>query len=284
MITMKDMSFGYNKGSLFEGLSLDINKGNIYGLLGLNGSGKTSLLRLISGLLFPKGGRIRVLGEDPGRRTPGLLSKIIVLPEELNAPCITDREYAMSRSVFYPEFDHDQFERYLDEFEIPRNKKLNNLSYGQKKKYLLSFGLASRCELFIMDEPTNGLDIPSKVVFRKLAAEALTEDRLFIVSTHQVRDVDTLLDSIIILSDGKILFSHALGDVENRLHMTRTSSPPDENAEGLIFSQSVIAAHLSVWAGANENGTSIDLEVLFNAIMAKSEIINSFLTEKGETV
>lgn len=284
MVNIEDMSFGYNGGLLFEGLNLKLEKGSIYGLLGLNGAGKTSLLKLISGLLFPKSGRIRVMGENPSRRPPGLLSQIIVLPEELNTPSISEREFTASRSAFYPKFDHTQFERFLQEFDIPRNRKLNKLSFGQKKKFLLSFGLASGSELLVLDEPTNGLDIPSKVLFRSLVAEALTEERIFIISTHQVRDVDPLIDSITILHEGKVLFEESMADVQKQLHMTQTHSPPAENADGLIYSQAVVGGYWAVWSGADEDGSPVDLEILFNTVIARPDIVGKLLSREGEAV
>jgi len=180
-ITIRDMFFSYNGKDLFSSLNLEMEKGNIYGLLGLNGAGKTTLMKLLSGLLFPRRGEVRVLGGVPGERKPDTLSRIFVLPEELNMPSITEKEFLLSNSPFYPGFDLSRFGRYLGEFDVPRDKKLNKLSYGQKKKFLLSFGLACGSELLVLDEPTNGLDIPSKGLFRRLVAEALTDERIFVI-------------------------------------------------------------------------------------------------------
>jgi ABC-2 type transport system ATP-binding protein len=266
------MSFGYNSSNLFSGLNLEMEQGNIYGLLGLNGAGKTTLMKLLTGLLFPKTGEIRVMGEDPSRRTPGLLSRIFVLPEELNTPSISEKEFLLSYTPFYPGYDRAQFERYLGEFDVPRNKKLNKLSLGQKKKFMLSFGLACGSELLILDEPTNGLDIPSKGLFRRLVAEALTEERIFIISTHQVRDVESLIDPITILHEGKVLFEHSMAEVNERLHMTRTSTPPAADAEGLIYSEAAVGGYWAVWKGADVNGGPIDLEILFNTVISRPEV------------
>jgi ABC-2 type transport system ATP-binding protein len=266
------MSFGYNRANLFSGLNLEMEQGNIYGLLGLNGAGKTTLMKLLTGLLFPKEGEIRVMGENPSLRHPGLLSRIFVLPEELNTPSISEKEFLLSYTPFYPGYDRAQFERYLGEFDVPRNKKLNKLSLGQKKKFMLSFGLACGSELLILDEPTNGLDIPSKGLFRRLVAEALTEERIFVISTHQVRDVESLIDPITILHEGKVLFEHSIAEVNERLHMTRTSTPPAADAEGLIYSEAAVGGYWAVWKGADVNGGPIDLEILFNTVISRPEV------------
>ena len=195
------------------------------------------------------------MGEEPRLRRPNWLSRVYVLFEEFSAPNISLRGYVSSRIPFYPSFNSDQFERFLREFDIPGNPTLSKLSYGQKKKILISFGLASGCALLIMDEPTNGLDIPSKEIFRSLVAESLTEDRVFVLSTHQIRDVNALIDPLIILHNGQILFTHFMAEIMEHIHMTRSTSPPPENAEGLIYSQASVGGYWAVWAGAGDENS-----------------------------
>ena len=165
MIEIRHLDFGYEDTPLFRNLDIEFRPGNIYGLLGLNGAGKTTLLRLMTGLLFAGGGGLRSLGYDPAKREPGFLSQVYMLPEEFNVPGITDGQYVAALAPLYPRFDTAAFERYVTEFALPRGKKLTALSYGQKKKFLLSFGLATRSGLLVLDEPSNGLDIPSKGLF-----------------------------------------------------------------------------------------------------------------------
>ena len=226
MIQIDNLSFGYHRESLFTDTSLKLGPGNIYGLLGLNGAGKSSLLRLMSGLLFPAGGQVDVLGYEPAKRQPDFLSKTFVLPENVVVPNLTGKEYVSIQSPFYLNFDVAQMEQNLDRFEIPQDRKLPALSHGQQKKFLLSFGLACNAEFLILDEPTNGLDIPSKGLFRRLVAESLTEEQTFIVSTHQVHDLESLIDSIIILYEGRILFNQGLDEVSSQLRMSTTSERP----------------------------------------------------------
>ena len=281
MISLAGMTFGYNESILFDELSLDMHKGNIYGLLGLNGAGKTTLMKLLSGLLFPKSGDVTVLGEIPSRRYPDFLSRIFFLSEEIYTPAMSEQEFVVSHSAFYPRFDNERFERYLQEFDLPRGKKLHKLSYGQKKKFLLSFGMACGCELLILDEPTNGLDIPSKGLFRRLVAEAIDDERLFIISTHQVRDVDSLIDPVTILHEGKVIFNHGLSEVFDSIHMTRTSSPPKSDAEGLLYTEAAVGGYWSVWKGPDKNGGPIDLEILFNTVISRPEVYESVFSAQG---
>ena len=160
MITIKDLSFGYAKQRsrqpyLFSHLDLDLEPGNIYGLLGKNGAGKTTLLKLICGLRFPQEGECRVMDFPPEKRSPGMLEEIFLVPEEFHVPPLVPAVHADIYSVFYPRFDRTALLDFLKEFELPEDKRLSDLSYGQKKKYLLAFGLATGCRLLVLDEPTN---------------------------------------------------------------------------------------------------------------------------------
>ena len=268
MIEVRELDFGYGREALFRGMDLTLTPGNIYGLLGINGAGKSTLLKLVTGLLFSEAGSLTAIGYDPARREPGFLAQVFVLPEELNVPSVSDREYVATRARFYPRFDHARFERYCQEFEIPRGRKLTALSYGQKKKFLLSFGLACQSALLVMDEPTNGLDIPSKGQFRRLIAEALTEERLFVISTHQVRDVAALIDPIVILHQGRVLLSRTLGEIASRVRMQLTATRPAESSAGLLHWEPAVDGFWTVWEDADDGG-QIDLEVLFNTVVAR---------------
>jgi ABC-2 type transport system ATP-binding protein len=268
MIEIQGLSFGYRGDPLFRDISLELAPGNIYGLLGVNGAGKSTLLRLMTGLLYPAGGAVRGFGHDPTRREPSFLAQVFMLPEELHVPTLSAREYVRARAGFYPAFDHAQLERYLRDFDLPANPRLTALSYGQKKKFLLAFGLASNAPLVVLDEPTNGLDIPSKSLFRRVVAEALSDRRLFVISTHQVRDVGALIDPIVILQGGEVVLNRTLGEIAAKVRMSHSASPPPPSAAGLLFSEAAVGGYWSVWRDPSSNDDPLDLEVLFNTVIA----------------
>ena len=268
MVQMEQVRFGYGREELFSDVELALEPGNIYGLLGLNGAGKSTLLRLMTGLLFPRSGRIRVLGQDPGRRAPGFLSRVFVLPENLDVPSVTDREYVASRAPFYPGFDRERMARCLDELEVAGGgRKLSQLSHGQQKKFLLSFGLASGASLLVLDEPTNGLDIPAKGLFRRLVAEALREDRTFVVATHQVRDVESLVDGLVILHEGRILFNLSVATASAGLRTARESRRPEDDANGLVYLEPALGGFATVRRVRSAGDHRLDLELLFKAVI-----------------
>lgn len=281
MIEVENLSFGYGGEDLFRNLRLSLEPGNIYGLLGLNGAGKSTLLKLMTGLLFPHSGSLSSLGYEPKRREPSFLSQVFFLPEEMNVPNVTAEEYVNIRAPLYRDFDHAAFKRYLQEFELPAGHKLIQLSHGQKKKFLLSFGLACNSALLVLDEPTNGLDIPSKGQFRRLVAEAVTENRIFLISTHQVRDVESLVDSIVILHQGAVLFNHSMADVSARVKMTQSTTRPDSGANGLLHCEPAVGGFWTVWQDDTGEDGLIDLEVLFNTAIAQPEIYTTLFNTAG---
>ena len=268
MVEIARVRFGYGKELLFEDLSVNLSAGNIYGLLGRNGAGKTSLLRILCGQLYRRGGACRVLGKDPGDRSAELLSDIFFLPEEYYVPSVKPNEYLSMFSPFYPGFLPSKFEELCREFALPANQKLSEFSYGQKKKFLIAFGLASGCSLVLFDEPTNGLDIPSKSQFRRLVASSISEHQTFIISTHQVRDVENLIDPIVIVDEGKIIFSAGMNEVTERLSVRFMQTPPE--GVSALYSEKVLGGYSVVLENTDDSETAMDLELLFNAVVDES--------------
>lgn len=220
MINLSDVSFRYtHQDTLFKHLSLNIEKNGICGLLGKNGSGKTTLLKMIAGLIFADEGKVQVMGFEPQKRIPQFLYEIYFLPEDFFVPSITIEQYIKYYAKFYPRFDYTFMQKGLAEFELTSKHLLTECSYGQKKKFFIVFGLATNCSLLILDEPTNGLDIPSKTQFRKLVAATISEQKLFIISTHQVHDVDKLIDTIVILDEGKIIYQQPIIEQDSRIDL-----------------------------------------------------------------
>jgi ABC-2 type transport system ATP-binding protein len=272
MIDLQNLSFGYRKQKLFTDLSLQLKPGHIHGLLGKNGVGKTTLLKLISGLRYPQGGECRVWDFVPQKRMPGMLEDLYLIPEEFSVPAISIRNYERIYTSFYPRFDSGELLEYEREFDLDREKKLTELSYGQKKKFLLAFGLATNCRLLLLDEPTNGLDIPSKSQFRRVLASALTDDRIIIVSTHQVRDMENLIDNIIILENGKIVFHRNVHEISMHLAFQNEHELPE--GEDVVYAEKVLGGHMVLRENMSGEGSRIELETLFNAVIAEGERVN----------
>lgn len=273
MIQINNLTFSYSqKQSLFNQLNLKLAPGNIYGLLGKNGAGKSTLLKIMTGLLFPDAGNLEVVGFRPKDRHPQFMREIYLVTEEFYLPSLNMEQYARLYSPFYPRFNHGLFQECINELKIPRELMLTSMSYGQKKNFLLSFGLATDCKLLLLDEPTNGLDIPSKSQFRKLVANAIHEERSFIISTHQVRDMENLIDPIIVLDQGKIVFFQDYEAITKKLAFIRQSELPD--SKSLVYFESSLGSYTVVKVNSGSEETNMNLETLFNAVVSNTDKIN----------
>jgi ABC-2 type transport system ATP-binding protein len=273
MVSIRDLHFSYRRKPVFTGLSLDLQPGHIYGLLGANGTGKSTLLRNIAGLLFPRQGSIAAMGFEPGRRLPAFLQKVFLVPEEFSLPAVTIAKWVRYSAVFYPSFDKQQFDRYILDFAIPPEARLDEISYGQQKKALISFALAANTPLLLMDEPTNGLDIVSKSQFRKVIAGAVDGQKCIVISTHQVKDLENLIDRVTIIDEGKILFDQTMDAISRKLNF-KLSSDPQEIANALYEEGSLKGSAL-ILANTDGEDSRPDLEMLYKAIMMEGKKINA---------
>lgn len=275
MVIIRDLIFKYGKKQrlLFENLDCELASGSIVGLLGKNGAGKTTLLKLMIGLLRPTEGTVSVMEHEPAERQPSLLRDIYFLPEELHHPGVSIKNYVKANSGFYPLFDHELLARLIGDFDLPEDKNLNQLSYGQKKKFLISFALSTRCRMLVLDEPTNGLDIPSKSIFRKVMAGSLNDDQLVIISTHQVRDVENLIDRVLMLEQGKFIMQKSIYDISSKLQFTTTTSADGDN----ILYREMVPGGYKVISPQAGGSSSVDIELLFNAISNSAEKMNEYV-------
>jgi len=273
MIQIQHLHFGYRRKKVFEDLSLTLRPGHIYGLLGKNGTGKSTLLRNIAGLLFPREGEVEVLGQAPRKRQPSFLQQVFLVPEELYFPDVPVRQYVACNAPFYPLFHHQQFENYLKEFEVPTGNSLQKMSYGQKKKVLISFGLAANTKVLLLDEPTNGLDIMSKSQFRKVIAGVSDEQKCIVISTHQVKDLENLIDRVAIIDEGGILFDRTLDEI-NAVLQFRLSSDPTE-ISGAIYREEALKGSVIVVPNTDGEEGKVDLELLYKSVVTNGKAVQA---------
>lgn len=273
MINVQQVTFSYTKKSkLLSNINIQLEQGRIHGLLGKNGEGKSTLLKLVSGLVFPQQGEIDVMGFVPQKRDPEMLKDIFFLPEELPQLTLSIENYVKVYAPFYPKFSEEQFDNYLKEFELDNKKAmLNKLSHGQKKKVFIAFGLATNTTLLLMDEPTNGLDIPSKGQFRRMVAAGIDENRCLIISTHQVHDLDSLIDNIIIMDRHEIVFNQTLESIGQKL-LFRVAERSDKS-ENVIYSEDTLRGLFQVCKNVSNEDSKVDIELLFNAVLTNKTAI-----------
>jgi ABC-2 type transport system ATP-binding protein len=276
MIHLNDLQFSYShKKSLFEGINLSMQAGNIYGLLGKNGVGKTTMLNLISGLLFPKDGECTVMGYSPQERKVGFLAQLFYVPDEIVLPAMKMSDFVRVNKTFYPNFSEELLQQCLREFEVEEDENLAKLSHGQKKKIYISFALACQTKLLLMDEPTNGLDIPSKSTFRKLMASVATEERCIVISTHQVRDLDNLIDAVVVMDNSRVLLQGTLDEITEKLTFKAL-----EDDEKSLYEESSVKGRWGVVENKSGEFSKVDMELLFNAVISNKKEIERIFNQK----
>jgi ABC-2 type transport system ATP-binding protein len=280
MIEVRNLYFGYpRKPLLFQDLNLTLKEGHIYGLLGKNGAGKSTLLKNMTGLSFPQKGKCLFNGINVADRPVSALEDIFFIAEELFVPSLTPVQFVANTADFYPKFSQSDFYHYLKALDVDLDGVMDRQSFGQQKKAMVAFGLATNTSLLIMDEPTNGLDIPSKVQFRKLIASVLTENRCIVISTHQVRDLDSLIDTLLVLHEREIAVNQSLDEIIEKIIFGTWS-----DTEGLpvIYEEEGIKGKNAILRNTTGNYSKVDMELLFNAVINGNQSLLNLLKGSHE--
>lgn len=274
MLTVKNLSFHYPKSRpVLKSINLDLKPGNIYGLFGKNGEGKSTLIKIMIGLLFPKSGTCAFSDMGTQKRGVRTLQHMFLVPEDFDMPALAIEAFEKINAPFYPNFSKEQFYNLIEEFKLSPKDVISRLSFGQKKKVLIAFGISANTELLLMDEPTNGLDIPSKSQFRKVMASAVDQGKCIVIATHQVRDLHSLINHVMILDNANVVFDQSLEAVSEGLWFGKANA---SNESDIIYSEATFGGR-SVLVRGEKDETEVDLELLFNGVLSETQKINSIL-------
>ncbi len=269
MIKIENLGFSYGDNVVLRNITMTLEEGRIYGLLGENGVGKTTLLTLLCGLKQPKAGEITIDGHTPYKREPSFLSDQYYLSDEVSAINMRAEEYAKSYGKFWDKFDMGKFLEIMEIFENDASQKMNRMSFGQLKKTYISFALACNCRYIFMDEPTNGLDIPSKAQFRKAVTKYTSEDSTLLISTHQVRDLENIIDPIIILDRQDVLLNASIREIAEKL----TFDYSNERNPNSLYSEMTSGGCVQVYPNTGSEESKVNIEALFNTVHLHKELI-----------
>ncbi len=282
MIEVKELTFQYSaKKKIFNNLSFNLETGHIYGLLGKNGAGKTTLLKLLSGLLFPSKGTIHAGQWQPHHRQADFLEQIFFLPEEYVMPAITGKRYMNMTRGFYPLFCEDTYNDVLKMFSITDDDRLDKLSFGQKKKFLIAFGVATNTPIFILDEPTNGLDIPSKTQLRQVLSEKLSPERLILISTHQARDLQEVITALVVLEQSEVMLKASLTELHKHLGMYEDGGEAHKN---VIYREQVgPKSYVLTPKDDTQPSLPLDLEFLFGSVLHNPVALQQVIVQEANT-
>jgi ABC-2 type transport system ATP-binding protein len=276
MITIKDLGFSYGDKAVLKNISMNLEEGRIYGLLGENGVGKTTLLTLLCGLKKPKVGSIDADGRNPYDRQPSLLSDQYYLSDEVPAMNMKAIEYASYYGKFWENFDMEKFNGVMAVLENDPMRKMNHMSFGQLKKTYIAFALACNTKYLFMDEPTNGLDIPSKAQFRKAVTKYTREDSIILISTHQVRDLENIIDPIIILDRQDVILNATLEEISEKLYFDYSN----EKVEDALYCEMIPGASVQVCLNQNGEDSRVNIEALFNTAHKHKELIKGIFNKQ----
>ena len=275
MIEIKNLGFSYGPKEVLSHISMRIESGNIYGLLGENGVGKTTLLTLLCGLKKPQTGSISVDGRAPYDRSPLLLQEQFYLPDEVYGPQAKAKDFAKENGALWPAFSLDKFMEIIREFEVDPEQKMDSMSAGQLKKTWIAFALACNARHYYMDEPTNGLDIPSKAQFRKAITRYTSEEAAIVISTHQVRDLENVIDPIIILDKQDVLVNASLQDISEKFFFDYGTSIK----EGALYVEQIPGGCIQVYPNTSGEESKVNLEAFFNTVHAHKALVKSMFNK-----
>ena len=276
MISIDNLAFSYGQVPVLSNITMNLEEGRIYGLLGENGVGKPTLLSLLAGLKKPQSGSILTDGADPFKRLPSFLESQFYLPDEVTPRNMTAISWAKSAGVFWPLFSMEKFLTIMNEFETDPSQKMNKMSSGQLKKTYISFALACNVKYLLMDEPTNGLDIPSKTQFRSAITKHTSDDSVIVISTHQVRDLENIIDPIIILDKEEVLLSASIEEITSKLFFDYGTVLNSAS----LYSEQLPGGFIQVYPNTTGEDSKINVEALFNTVHAHKELIKGIFSHE----
>lgn len=275
MISIENLGFSYGEKPVLKNITMTLEEGKIYGLLGENGVGKTTLLTLLCGLKNVKTGRIDVDGHVPYKREPSFLSDLYYLSDEVPEVNMKAIDYAKNYGKFWDKFDITRFQEIMEIFENDPAQKMNRMSFGQLKKTYISFALACNCRYIFMDEPTNGLDIPSKAQFRKAVTKYTSENSTLLISTHQVRDLENIIDPIIILDRQDVLLNASIEEISEKLYFDYSN----ERKDGALYSEMIPGGSIQVYQNTLCEESKVNIEALFNTVHLHKELVKGIFSK-----
>jgi ABC-2 type transport system ATP-binding protein len=276
MVTLENILFAYHrKMPLFNGFNLHLCSGQVYGLAGKNGTGKTTLLKIMAGMLFPDQGICIVLDDIPKKRKPHFLQKIFFIPEFFLLPQVTINKYIWLYGPYYPDFNTRLFTEILEAFMLNDKQLLSDLSNGDQRKVLLAFALSSGVRLLLLDEPALALDVPARRVFRKYLARFVSEQTCVILSSHQMSEMENLIDELILMEGGQIVIQDSLDHISEKLFFCTEKNIP--SGASVLYSEQRVSGKAVICSNKVKKESSVDLELLFNAFINDKQLLKGAL-------
>ena len=219
MIELKNTVKKFDSFIALDGVNFSIEKGTSFGLLGSNGAGKSTILRLISGIYAPESGEVLVDGESVFDNVDAKQKVFFINDETIQFGGFTLKQLKDYYKDYYKSFSEEIFETLRKKTGLPLNKKINTFSKGMKRQAIVIIGLASRTDYLLLDEAFDGLDPTMRIIVKKMLVDAMLDRQLTaIISSHNLKEINEICDTAALLHNGKIVFSRDIDDVKGSVH------------------------------------------------------------------
>lgn len=232
MIELKGVTKNFDNFKALENIDLTIPKGSAFGLLGSNGAGKSTILRLLSGIYKAEDGNVLIDGEEVYDNIPIKQKVFFINDETIQFSNFTLNELKNFYKGFYPNFSQELFEKLRNSINLPLNKKLSQFSKGMKRQAIVITALACQTDYLLLDEAFDGLDPTMRIIVKRMIVDAIIDrDLTTIISSHNLKEINEVCDTVALLHEGKIIFSKDLDSVKGNIHKIQTAFPESYTAE-----------------------------------------------------
>lgn len=264
MYSLVNLTYDYRRGArAVNDITAEIGPG-LHLLLGENGAGKTTLLHLLSGLLFPTEGSCAYNGTELSLRRPHILRDIFFMPDDFECAFSTISRMARCHGRFYPNFNYELMYANLADFGLTGNERIRTMSLGMRRKAYISYALALRTPVLLLDEPANGMDIDAKKILRRVLTRSIGDDSTVIISTHNVYDLGSLFENVMIMHAGRLRLSMPVWQVLERVAFVTSSSP----VPGALYQEPDRGRFMAIIPNTDCIDTDIDYRLLYSAAMS----------------
>ena len=210
-IEINDLTKKFGDLTALDNVNVSLDKGQIVGLLGPNGSGKTTLIKILNGLLTPTSGSISINGYAPGVETKKVVA---YLPDRNALPdYMTSTQLMDMYQDFFADFDRLKAEAMVDDLGIDRGQQMKNMSKGTKEKLQLCLVMARQADVYLLDEPIGGVDPATRDYILRTIISNYNEDAVVVISTHLISDIESVLDDVIFIKEGRIVLHKAADEI-----------------------------------------------------------------------
>lgn len=226
MIELKEITKKFDDFVVLDKINLTIDKGTAFGLLGSNGAGKSTILRLISGIYNQEGGNITVDGDTIYDNVETKKRVFFVNDETVQFSTYTLIELKNFYKDYYPNFSEELFEKMRSTINLPKDKKLSTFSKGMKRQAIVIIAIACQTDYLLLDEAFDGLDPTMRIIVKRMLVDAMLDRQLTtIISSHNLKEINELCDTVALLHEGKIVFSRDLDSVKGNVHKVQVVFP-----------------------------------------------------------